>query len=87
LLFQLVLVLDFASGNAHLGFGWENHIIDGHLTVTPVPETTTMVVGALLVVAIGTRHLRLPRKQNAGKELNLVLAKPGRSARPACFLV
>ena len=49
-------------GNALAGFGWGNPNVDGTLTLTAVPEPTTIVAGALLLLPFGASTLRMLRK-------------------------
>jgi hypothetical protein len=52
------------DGNPPAGWGYLHPSIDGHLSVTldPVPEPTTMVAGALLLLPFGASALRMLRK-------------------------
>jgi hypothetical protein len=59
------------SGNPPYGFGWFTPITDGNLSVSPavvpgslavVPEPTTMIAGALLLLPFGASALRMLRK-------------------------
>jgi hypothetical protein len=45
-------------GNSPSGFGWGAPNVDGTATITPVPEPTTMLAGALLLVPFAASTVR-----------------------------
>jgi hypothetical protein len=72
------------------GFTQPSRAVTANFEVTEVPEPTTMLVGALLLLLIGLSTIRFFRKQRAACGLGLTWENPpclakGRSQQPACF--
>jgi hypothetical protein len=51
-------------GNPPAGFGYGNPNVDGSATITlaPVPEASTMLAGALMLLPLGMSAVRIMRK-------------------------
>jgi hypothetical protein len=54
-----------AGGANDAGSGWRYDILDLSQAPTPVPEPTTMIAGALLLLPFGASTLRIVRKNRA----------------------